>query len=496
MTRFNPDKRHRDAIDWSTVAWRTADEDKAAETFVIGLVAGTAIASVTTPLLGGVIGAYFVVKGIQRATAADKNKKYIRSTGCVAHVLDGGNFRAYRNQVGDSAVLKELEFADQEGLTFSDDALDFWEDYQEQAPVPAIALAATSQQTRLQSPTTTLQPKTQIDYYDPTASAQIDIIGEMVERITNTIVIGIPGSGKGILISNAIREAKRKHPKIRIFVLDPKADPKEAGYWEGCDVVKSYGCMDAKPSSVAAWAEAAFDEYAIYAQKHDRTLLIVDEGTMLGNKLQQAKSTLLVDKLTSYTSGGDSAGRNVWFMMQSPYVGGASLNLSTTSQMTSIVIAFSENIGAIAQWKSAKIFKSLSLDEVSELIEKSTTGRAIYYGKTGRWYMMPKLTNYSGYDRDQREYLPDFNPQTDINETDTEEQKPLSKHARLVLEWLTEKRKETWVKFRGKEGRDMTFIKLLSGSEVDAEERDQIIQELVNAEKIELSPEGDRLRVI
>jgi hypothetical protein len=211
-----------------------------------------------------------------------------------------------------------------------------------------------------------------------------------------------------VLVSNAIREAKRKHPNLKVFVIDPKADPKELDYYKGCcDVLKMYPCMDAKPSSVAAWAEAAFDEYAIYAQKHDQTLLIVDEGTMLGNKLSQAKSTLLVDKLTSYTSGGDSTGRNVWFMMQSPYVSGASLNLSTTSQMVSIVIASKENIGALSQWKAAKIFKNLSLDTVSELVEQSETGRAFYYGKTGKWYMIPPLTNYSGYDRDNRKYLSD-----------------------------------------------------------------------------------------
>jgi hypothetical protein len=94
-------------------------------------------------------------------------------------------------------------------------------------------------------------------------------------------------------------------------------------------------------------------------------------------------------------------------MMQSPYVSGASLNLSTTSQMVSIVIASKENIGALSQWKAAKIFKNLSLDTVSELVEQSETGRAFYYGKTGKWYMIPPLTNYSGYDRDNRKYLSD-----------------------------------------------------------------------------------------
>ena len=251
------------------------------------------------------------------------------------------------------------------------------------------------------------------------ARAKIDIISEMSLRISNTLIIGIPGSGKGMLVANAIRKAKCLHPHLKIFVVDPKADQKESGYFASCDVIKSYACMDANPSTVAAWAEATFNSYTQYAQQNERTLLIVDEGTMLGNKLGAAKSTLLVDKLTSLASGGDSAGRNVWFMMQSPYVTGASLNLSTTSQMTSIVIAFSENIGALAQWKSAKLFQQLSLDEVSELIDNSETGRAIYYGKTGKWYMMPPLTNHSGYDRDKREYLPGY----ELKDTESREKK-------------------------------------------------------------------------
>ncbi|MDF5721518.1 MAG: hypothetical protein PUP91_13765 [Rhizonema sp. PD37] len=415
MSRFNVNL-DKNPEEWGAIALKDNLSDRSGHLIVAGIVCGGLLASATTPLLGVVLAGYCLTKGIQSAFAADKNKKLITHNGCLAHVLKSSDFRAYRRQVGDEKIMAELQFADEEGMPLSPDAWEFVEEFatrtqQELPPLPTTTVETTTQLHAINIPSTAV-----IEKYDPLSSAKIDIISEMSDRITNTIVVGIPGSGKGILVSNAIREAKRKHPLLKVFVIDPKADLKETGYFDCCDVVKQFSSMDAKPNSVAAWAESAFDEYSKYAQSNERTLLVIDEGTMLGNKLQQAKSTLLVDKLTSYTSGGDSAGRNVWFMMQSPYVSGASLNLCTTSQMTSVVIAFSENIGAIAQWKSAKIFKQLSLDEVSDLIENSETGRAVYYGKTGRWYMMPQLKNYSGYDRDTRKHLAEYKPENKVIE--------------------------------------------------------------------------------
>ena len=428
MTRFAPEKNNLTPQQWSEQAIRKLQENNDQYSLFACLGVATCVSAAASPISGLLVAGWAFSHHMRKGKKRQDNINAIIDTGCIAHTLSGVDFKRYLNQVGDDAILAELEYAHDHKLEFSDDALNYFEDSCEALQVfPQVAIrsefgngSSVLQQLKsamgLSKSTTTV-----VDRYEPMANAKIDIINEMSDRVNNTIVIGIPGSGKGMLISNALRAVKQKHQNLKVFVIDPKNDIKEAGYFEGCDVVKSFACMDAKPGTVAAWAESAFDEYAQYATKHDRTLLIVDEGTMLGNKLQQAKSTLLVDKLTSYTSGGDSAGRNVWFMMQSPYVTGASLNLSTTSQMTSIVIAFSENIGAIAQWKSAKIFKQLSHSEVSELIENSTTGRAFYYGKTGKWYMMPELENYSGYDRDKREFLLQFETQSNITKKDAVE---------------------------------------------------------------------------
>lgn len=106
MTRFNPNKLHKTATDWSVIAYKTADNDKAPETLVIGLALGVGVASFSTPVLGAVVGAYFVLKGIQKACNSDKNKKYIREAGCVAHVLDGGTLELICNRTGKSKYLQ------------------------------------------------------------------------------------------------------------------------------------------------------------------------------------------------------------------------------------------------------------------------------------------------------------------------------------------------------------------------------------------------------
>lgn len=496
MTRFDPKKNQKTPQEWSAAALNVTRENNLQWNVIAGIVLGGLAAGAASPFTGGLITAYFLWDSYKKARGIQRNQAAIVEFGCVAQVLDGDDFINYSNQVGHDAVMAELTFAVERNLPISNAAADYFED--------SYTSAVVKPQNERTSPQLTTATAV-IDRYDPTAVAKIDIINEMSDRISNTIIIGIPGSGKGMLVANAIREAKRKHPNLKVFVIDPKDDSKEAGYFDCCDEIKPFACMDAKPGTVAVWAEATFDEYAKYAQQNERTLLIVDEGTMLGNKLQQAKSTLLVDKLTSYTSGGDSAGRSVWFMMQSPYVTGASLNLSTTSQMTSIVIAFKENIGAIAQWKSAKIFKQLSLDEVSELIDKSETGRAMYYGKTGKWYQMPTLTNYSGYDRDKRKHL-DIPSKSDAVEKledgfkiESERENVsghLSENAQLVFNWLKEKRFKRWVKFKGKEDRDMAFINFLSDKTIKAEQRDKVFQELAIAEVIEVSPDGDYLRLI
>lgn len=55
----------------------------------------------------------------------------------------------------------------------------------------------------------------------------------MTDRISNLFIVGLGGSGKGVLVANAHREVKRSHPDKKILLINAKDDPKERGYFDG-----------------------------------------------------------------------------------------------------------------------------------------------------------------------------------------------------------------------------------------------------------------------
>ncbi|BAZ71340.1 hypothetical protein NIES4106_61370 (plasmid) [Fischerella sp. NIES-4106] len=252
---------------------------------------------------------------------------------------------------------------------------------------------------------------TEISHYTPAIATKIDIIDQLTARLTNTLFVGLPGSGKGMTISAAIRKAKQKHPNLKIFLVDPKADPKEIGYWSGVvDKIKSCACRDLPPEDVMKWVGECFKEFQEFANQNLRTLLIIDEGTLLGTKSKNAKSTLIKDKITSIASAGDSEGINIWIAAQAPYVGSLGIDLSASSQLLAIAIIAKWNLGAYEQWKRSALFKQVTQEEIEQLIEASECDRAVFFGGTSKWYSMPSLENHSGFNRDKREFLPGCEP--------------------------------------------------------------------------------------
>jgi hypothetical protein len=59
---------------------------------------------------------------------------------------------------------------------------------------------------------------------------------------------------------------------------------------------------------------------------------------------------------------------------------------------------------------------------VEELAKKSECDRAIYWGGSATWYPMPKLENYSAFDRDTETYLKEVTDKIQV-EVDTVETK-------------------------------------------------------------------------
>jgi hypothetical protein len=420
MVHMNRQRNLSDA-EWLQIASESLPSGENKEQLLIatGVIGGLLVAGATSfPPTGVLFAGWCLYNAFRGNGDADKNQESIEKYGYVAHCLKGNNLRDFWEQFGDEETFRQIEWAKDRGFWVSGDAEDFADTFNiiptlqkgnTQVPQKALQTVASSL-----GNSTYQQTASTVEVYDRYADSKIDIIPEMTERITNLFIVGLGGSGKGVLVSNALREVKRQHPTKKIFLINGKDDPKERGYFDGIvDVHKALHCESAKPSTVAAWFESSIAEYDEFSVTNDGALLVIDEGTIIGARLKTAKCTLLGDKLIGITSCGGSSGKNIWFIAQTPYVGANGSDLSAISQLTPIAIVSKNNLAVLDTWKSARLFKKFDSDEIAELVQQSVCNRALYFGKTAEWYSMPELPNYSGYNRDKREYLPGYEPKDD-----------------------------------------------------------------------------------
>jgi len=405
MTRFNPDADLRPIEEWEELAQRAAVETGASWRILSGIVAGGVGFALSFELLGIVAGGYLCYSAYERLRRSGQDLKAIRDFGCVAHLLHEQEFRSFVKQFGDKEVLQQVDFAIKRNWNVSSFARNWLKTYHHQPIQDKQPVREFNQNHQTPFPNNTT---TQTQLYDPTQNNQIDIISELSDRVSNIFIVGIGGSGKGMLLANALREVKRKHPDKKIFLINGKVDDKEFGYFDGVvDVEKKLHCESAKPQTVAAWFDAAISEFDDFAVQHNGALLVIDEGTIIGARLKTAKCTALTDKLIGITSCGGSSGKNVWFVAQTPFVGANGSDVSSISQLTPVVLVNSTNLSVVDNWKRASLFKKFDTEEIAELVEQSECNRAVYFGKTAQWYSMPKLINYSSFNRDSGEIVGD-----------------------------------------------------------------------------------------
>ena len=270
-------------------------------------------------------------------------------------------------------------------------------------------------------------------------------------------------------------------------------------------------CESAKPQTVAAWFDAAMEDYDNFAVENNGALLVIDEGTIIGARLKTAKCTTLTDKLIGITSCGGSTGKNVWFVAQTPFVGANGSDTSGISQLTPIVLVTSNNLSVVDSWKRASLFKKFDTEEIAELVNQSECNRAVYFGKDAQWYSLPKLNNYSAYDRDAGKVIGDVkdvkqaDTNNDIHNQETiiqrlEAQFKLSDNAQKILDWLENKDNNQWFYYKasGENKRDGAFNMMLSrlGLLNDESALEDVFLELLETEKVDLSDDGVGIRLL
>lgn len=241
------------------------------------------------------------------------------------------------------------------------------------------------------------------------------VIKHLSDKVQNSFIVGLPGSGKDFLVSHATKRIKKINPDTCLFLIDCKNDEKEYGYYEHFDYKERIPNWECESCEYVAWLKEAYKKYETVARKCEREghkcLVVINEGTRTGTAFTEEKDSFIKSKLTMLTSSGDSRGRNIWLMVQAPQLTDLGFSDNVRSQLLVVAILHESNVGAIGNWwRTNCLGKQLKQEQLLSLIAESPRQRIIYSGKTMQWYAMPELQNYSGYDRDKSQFLDGFKP--------------------------------------------------------------------------------------
>lgn len=455
MTKFSPnDKRN-----WSSDRWEIEADIAASGAgadhmiVVVGAAASIFLGMFASPAVGLFVGALIGWDRLKSQHDSSRSSQAIKEKGLVAPFLKGDLFRDYVSHVGVEEILKQCEYATRNKYKLSLEAAAFLKQYQvlkvlppSQAKKPvdvpargedtvtASHLEQIAEQDEVEveneddveslAPTPVSTPQTTkaipgtIKSVRPgpghpeleiKTSSGFDVIERMSAHVTNHLIVGIQGSGKGIVVSNALIAIKQKHPGIKIFVIDPKDDLKERGYFERtAHVIRRTQTPMMEPKEVVEWVRECIKEFqSLEGEK----LLILDEATNISTAFRACTKedmNWLKYVLCAFISCGDSAGLRVWIICQNAHLEELGFNGGLRSQFTGVAIVSTVNLGYLGALMATNFIPSnqkLKPDAIEELARQSPVRRAIYYGGENQWYPMPELPNLSGYDRDSRKFV-------------------------------------------------------------------------------------------
>jgi hypothetical protein len=246
--------------------------------------------------------------------------------------------------------------------------------------------------------------QTVIESFAPVES-ELDVSAMLANELYSYAIMSPSGGGKGMLVSNALRLIKQANPSIHIFLVDPKDDPKERGYWTG--VVDTWARCNFLDMGSDAKTEFIEGVMARYQAVQGPKMLVFDEGTNIFGHLKNCAKQLFAD-LKSFLSGIASSGNSrknyVWLIGHSGNLGDYGISGGEMSCFRKIYIAPMTNIEAVKQLGNTTFAGGKFGDEGVEFIKmiasQSEVSRAVYIGTIDNWKPMSRLVNHSGYNRD------------------------------------------------------------------------------------------------
>ena len=234
-----------------------------------------------------------------------------------------------------------------------------------------------------------------------------DTMQHIAQRLVSMTVVGVPGAGKGMFVSNLLRLVRQHHRQLHIFVMEGKGDEKEAGYWQGvANDIRSIQGLDESPLNIVSWINGCLEDFKAIAGPK---LLIFDEVTYLYKVWQTTEKESFEDYIQykiGLSSMGDSLQNYIWEIGQVSNAKDLGVTAGIRSLFKPIAIVSNHDRRAANALLGTK-FVPLPEDgkkAVMQMCELSECGRAVYDYVNDCWQPMPQLPNLSGFDRDTRSF--------------------------------------------------------------------------------------------
>lgn len=433
MSRFDLEKTNKDPEEWGQLALQNVGNNGLQMHVFGGFALAATVAVMSNPLTGALVAGYVLFSAFEKGRNQQKNFDAVRK-GCVAHVLDGGEFRAYVRQVGHDTVMKELQYATEEEYEISDAALDYLEQVAptEAQDTPRLAGFPAPELPQPQGLNFTLISTQTL------APGQIVVPDNVTTDLAQTprlVIYGVPGSGKDFLMSHLYREAKNHYGnKITFFMLDCKDDPKETGYFDGViDKLYRKKVFKSDAKDVFIWVKAILEEFEKYDAGTGFKVLVCNEFAAINASLDQLPkdkelgcrpSAWWKTKIASYGSSGDSEGIRIWMASQNGHTESLKLSGGDKAIFKPVLIAKDDSMSETELILVANVIPQdakISTEEMQKLCAASPVKRCMFHGAMNKWIPVPELANYSGYNRDKREFASRPGQQDALTDQEREE---------------------------------------------------------------------------
>jgi len=359
----------------------------------------------------------FLVNAIKKAIKNGHQAEYVAKTGIFCHLLNDREIAQLIRFTGRKFIVDQAVQAHTDGMRLTPAAIELVEMIEGELTPTTFEevrkafttqtgpkeLAAVGNTTRLGAIPVESREVTTPDPVTESETAKNAVVTHPVdyligERLRTSLIVSVSGGGKDFLLSNAVRKFLALYPQFSVIVMDCKDDSKEYGYFANLPRTKVYrlNLEVSSDSTVAAWIDAVIDDFN---SRPEKTLLICNEGTLVRDK-----SKRYVDAIASLVSSGDSRQKYAWEAGQSGHTDDLKINGAARSRFRPMVIAMSNEEMQVEAILRAKWLADSANDMQAcrSEMRRSPIGRAWSDGQ--RWYAMPELENYAGYDRDSRSF--------------------------------------------------------------------------------------------